>query len=329
MRELLANWQKNLAQGFSSAAELLAFLNLPVSTDNLAAEKLFKTRVPLGFAKRMQSGKLDDPLLMQVLSTAEELHVTPDYSQDPLGEEKFNVIPGLIHKYKARVLLTVTGACAVNCRYCFRRHFAYQQNNPQKAGWDKALEYIASDSSIKEIILSGGDPLLAKDKQLLILFEHLRQIPHITTLRIHSRIPVVLPERIDDALLSILKDLPWKKVIVLHCNHAQELDESVALACNRLRAVDCHLLNQSVVLKGVNNNAQTLEQLSWRLFEFGVMPYYLHVMDKVQGGAHFDLPEVDVLNIYKELQTLLPGYLVPKLAREEVGKQHKTLLHAT
>ena len=326
MRELLADWQKILAQGFSSASELLNFLDLPVTEYNIAAEKSFKTRVPLGFALRMQKGKADDPLLLQVLASADELSITPNYSDDPLGEVQFNPIPGLIHKYKSRVLLTVTGACAVNCRYCFRRHFAYQKNNPQKAGWDQALEYIAADPNIKEVILSGGDPLLAKDKQLQVLFDGLRQISHIKILRFHTRIPVVLPERIDNNFLAMLENLPWQKVIVLHCNHAQEINYAVAKVCEELRAVGVQLLNQSVLLKGINDNAQVLEQLSWRLFQCGVLPYYLHLMDKVQGAAHFDLPEDEALKLFSSLQSLLPGYLVPRLAREEIGRKNKTLV---
>ena len=327
MRAPLASWQKILSKGFSSTVDLLNFLNLPVDALAYAAEKTFKTRVPLSFAARMQTGNIDDPLLLQVLASVEELVSVAGFVSDPLEEKLFNPIPGLIHKYNSRVLLTVTGGCAINCRYCFRRHFSYQKNNPQREGWGQIINYIGQDPNITEVILSGGDPLLAKDHQLLELFNLLREIPHIRTLRIHSRIPVVLPERVDDDFLAMFASLPWHKVIVLHTNHAQELDESVKEVCEKLRAINCHLLSQSVLLKKVNDNVHALEQLSIRLFDCGVLPYYLHLLDKVHGAAHFDVAFETALEIYSSLQTKLPGYLLPRLVREEANKKHKTLVN--
>lgn len=325
MRDSSLSWQKKLAQGFTSAAELLRFLELPINS-SVDAERLFSSRIPRGFAQRMEKGNPNDPLLLQVLATAEELLESPDYDVDPLVERASNPLQGLIHKYHGRVLLTLTGACAVNCRYCFRRHFPYQANNPGRAGWDEIIQYIRDDSSITEVILSGGDPLLAANQVIAGLISQLELIPHVHTLRIHTRIPIVFPERLDDELLALLAAASLKKVFVLHCNHAQELDGSVAVACAQLKQADCHLLNQSVLLFGVNDDAAVLAQLSQTLFAYGVLPYYLHVLDKVQGAAHFDMPFARAQNIYQQLQCLLPGYLVPRLAREEPGMRSKTLL---
>ena len=326
MRESIPCWQKNLAEGFSSAAELLSFLNLPTSLADNLAEKQFKTRVPRSFASRMQPANPTDPLLLQVLAVEEELETTDGFSSDPLAEDAANHLPGLIHKYHGRVLLTVAGACAVNCRYCFRRHFPYQKNNPGRAGWQPVLDYIANDPEIHEVILSGGDPLLATDTILEPLLKQLAAIPHLHTLRFHTRIPVVLPERINEQFIKLLADNRLHKVIVLHSNHPQELDANVLLVCKTLRDVGCHLLNQSVLLAGVNDNAYVLAELSERLFTLGVLPYYLHLLDKVQGAAHFDTPVDQALEIFQKLQSLLPGYLVPRLVREEPGKKSKTLL---
>ena len=322
----MLSWQQILAQGFSSAKELLDFLGLPMALGSSLAEREFKTRVPRGFAERMQPGNSHDPLLLQVLAVEDELRVATDYVDDPLEERAFNAIPGLIHKYHGRVLLTVTGACAINCRYCFRRHFPYQDNNPGRAGWQPVMDYITQHTEIVEVILSGGDPLLATDLILRALFKQVEAIVHVTTIRIHTRIPVVLPERITEELLDLLSGSRLQVVIVLHSNHAQELDASVEKVCARLRQANCHLLNQSVLLAGVNDAAETLAQLSHRLFACGVMPYYLHLLDKVQGAAHFDIDLERASVIFQTLQTLLPGYLVPRLAREEAGKEHKTLI---
>jgi EF-P beta-lysylation protein EpmB len=326
MRDSIPCWQKNLAEGFSSAVELLQFLHLPPSLADKVAEKQFKTRVPRGFASRMQSGNRYDPLLLQVLAVEDELKITDGFIVDPLAEITAIPLSGLIHKYHGRVLLTLTGACAINCRYCFRRHFPYQDNNPGRSGWKDALDYIAKDSCIHEVILSGGDPLLAKDNLLSDLFTQLATIPHLQTVRIHTRIPVVLPERVNQSFLNLLTENRLHKVVVLHSNHPQELDNNVLEACVALRHAGCHLLNQSVLLAGINDNAEILAQLSERLFACGVLPYYLHLLDKVQGAAHFDVSLQHASAIFQKLQSLLPGYLVPRLVREEAGKKHKTLV---
>lgn len=326
MRESTPGWQKILAQGFHSAVELLDYLDLPETLAEPLAEQPFKTRVPRSFVDRMVRGNANDPLLRQVLASPAEMQMVEGYETDPLHESTVNPIPGLIHKYKSRVLLTLTGICAINCRYCFRRHFAYEDNNPGRQGWDAAIAYIQQDACINEVILSGGDPLLAKDAVLSELFQKLASIPHIKTLRIHTRIPIVLPERIDTSFLDCLAQTPLNKVIVLHCNHPQELNQATTIAFQALKQVGCHLLNQSVYLTGINNHADILVELSEKLFASGVMPYYLHVLDKVQGAAHFDAPIEEVHAVFQEMQRLLPGYLVPRLAKEEPGKLHKTLL---
>ena len=328
MREPILSWQHILAQGFATASQLLDFLHLPVTDGSALAEKQFKTRVPRGFAARMQPGHRQDPLLLQVLAIDDEMHTPAGFVDDPLDEASSNVVPGLIHKYQGRVLLTLTGACAVHCRYCFRRHFPYQENNPGRSGWQPVLDYIAQDTNIHEVILSGGDPLLATDAVLASLCAQLEFIPHVTTLRVHTRMPVVLPERVTDALIDLLSNQRLQIVVVLHCNHAQELDAQVQAVCWRLREAGCHLLNQSVLLAGVNDHADTLAALSHRLFACGILPYYLHLLDKVQGAAHFDVSIGHALAIFEQLQALLPGYLVPRLAREEAGKKHKTLVTA-
>ncbi|HDV5709308.1 TPA: EF-P beta-lysylation protein EpmB [Legionella pneumophila] len=325
MRDTSLSWQKILAQGFTSTTDLLDFLELPRSEGNLFAEKQFPSRIPLGFAKRMQKGNPKDPLLLQVLAKEDELTEADDYVIDPLSESN-TLIKGLLHKYHGRVLLTLTGVCAVNCRYCFRRHFPYQANNPGRRGWKEVCAYIANDPSITEVILSGGDPLLAANLVLEELLQSLEEISHIHTLRIHTRIPIVLPERIDKGLLDLLTNTRFKKVIVVHCNHPQELDESVLQACSDLKKAACYLLNQSVLLAGVNDDAGILSKLSHALFDYGIMPYYLHLLDKVKGSAHFDMPLPRAQSIYHQLQSLVPGYLLPRLAREEPGRSSKTLL---
>lgn len=329
MRDFNPSWQALLAQGFATAQELLVFLDLPIDLGNKFAEQQFNTRVPRGFAGRMQPKDRYDPLLLQVLAVAEELRNVDGFEHDPLQEGRTNTLPGLIQKYHGRVLLTLAGACAVNCRYCFRRHFPYTSNNPGRDGWRAVLEFIAGDPTIQEVILSGGEPLLVKDHILKELLSQLDDISHVQTVRVHTRMPVVLPERIDESFLRVFEATRLHKVIVLHCNHAQELDLSVQQACEALRNIGCHLLNQSVLLQGVNADANILANLSQRLMQCGVLPYYLHSLDQVQGAAHFAVSKPEALAIFHQLQSLLPGYLVPRFVQELPGKAHKTLMHSS
>lgn len=326
MRDSSVNWQDSLAKGFSSAQDLLDFLQLNDLAGCVKSEQEFVTRVPLSFAKRMQKSNPDDPLLLQVLASPLEQQQVAGYSKDPLQESQKNPMPGLIHKYYGRVLLTVTGACAINCRFCFRRHFPYSDNNPGRAGWQKALAYIKSDVSIHEVILSGGDPLLAADNMLAFLVAEIAKIKHVKTLRIHSRIPVVFPERVTQNLLNIFASSDLNLVMVIHCNHPQELDVDVFKVCDKLRGINFHLLNQTVLLKGINVDAEILVSLSHKLFAGHILPYYLHVLDKTQGTQHFAVPNSEALDIFLQLQARLPGYLLPKLATEEPGLGSKTLL---
>lgn len=326
MRDALVSWQKTLAQGFNTADALLDFLGLPSTLACQAGELQFKTRVPLGFAKRMRHGDPDDPLLLQVLARASEMIDEPGFEPDPLQESQANPVPGLLHKYHGRVLLTFVGACAVNCRYCFRRHFPYEDNNPGRKGWPAIFDYIRQDASISEVILSGGDPLLATDQLLQEFVEQLLTISHVKTLRFHTRGPIVLPERIDASCLAFLRSVPLRQVMVLHCNHPQELSADVKQVCLAMKDAGCLLLNQSVLLKGINDDAQTLAQLSEALFDCQILPYYLHTLDKVSGTAQFDLPLTETHQLYRTLQGLLPGYLVPRLVREVPGEESKILL---
>jgi len=319
-------WQKILAQGFNSVADILNYLDLPLTLGNQQAEKQFRTRVPRGYVDRIDRRNPHDPLLRQVLAISEELEHKEGFTTDPLGESSTNAIPGLLHKYQGRVLLTLTGVCAINCRYCFRRHFPYEKNNPGRTGWNDALEYIRQQKNINEVILSGGDPLLASCEVIGDLLQGLSNIEHVRTVRFHTRIPIVLPERIDQTFLELLAATPLNKVMVLHSNHAQEINDHVKSACFAMQQKGCHLLNQSVLLKGVNDNARRLAALSERLFECGVLPYYLHLLDRVAGSGHFYIPDEEALAIYHELQAMVPGYLLPRLAREERGKRSKTLL---
>jgi EF-P beta-lysylation protein EpmB len=326
MRDSSLSWKKKLAQGFNSVEALLRFLELPVVDNASIVERQFPSRIPLSFAQRMQKGNPNDPLLLQVLARTEELKPVFGYDSDPLDEAKSNPVQGVVHKYRGRVLLTLSGVCAVNCRYCFRRHFPYNENNPGRAGWSDALDYIRKDESIHEIIFSGGDPLLVSNTLLASFIEQLELIQHVHTVRFHTRIPVVFPERIDKELIRLLTATTLNKVIVLHTNHAQELDVHVADVCRHLRLSGCHLLNQTVLLAGINDDSTLLAALSQNLFFFGIIPYYLHLLDKVQGAAHFDVPLAQAQALYSELQTMLPGYLVPRLVREEPGKPCKTLV---
>lgn len=320
-----ANWQQALKNVITNPHDLIKCLELDINLLPAAerAAKLFPLRVPKGFVARMQKGNINDPLLKQVLPLDAELNEVPGFSLDPLQESTYNPISGLIHKYQNRVLLTVTGACAINCRYCFRRHFPYNENNPGSSGWEKALTYIESDTSIKEVILSGGDPLLATDKALKNLIDKIASIPHIKILRIHSRLPIVLPERITDNLITYLTSTRLKVVMVLHCNHANEIDDTVFSVVELMRAAKITTLNQAVLLKGVNDSVTALVNLSEALFEIGILPYYLHLLDKVQGAAHFEVEEGKAKVIYQTLATYLPGYLVPKFVYEQPGALSK------
>lgn len=323
-----AAWQTELARGFRRPAELLEALAL--DPDLLPAAEAghrdFPVRVPRGFVRRMRPGDPDDPLLRQVLPLAAEQTGAPDFGTDPVGDLAAQQAPGVLHKYHGRALLVATGACAINCRYCFRRHFPYGDAHAAREAWQPALAYLRHQSGLREVILSGGDPLTLPDRRLGPLAAELATIPHLVRLRVHSRLPVVLPERVDDGLLAWLAGTRLQPVMVLHANHANELDGEVASACRRLREAGIQLLNQAVLLRGINDTADAQSALSERLFALGVLPYYLHQLDRVAGATHFLVPEDEARELAAALAARLPGYLVPQLMREDAGAPAKTPL---
>ncbi|HWP94325.1 MAG TPA: EF-P beta-lysylation protein EpmB [Gammaproteobacteria bacterium] len=318
-------WQVELAQAISDPAELIAVLGLDealLPAARRAAER-FPLRVPRSFVARMRRGDPADPLLRQVLPLDLELTPVPGYRRDPVGDLDARLAPGVLQKYRGRVLVVTTGACAVHCRYCFRRHFPYADENPRPGQWHAALEAVRADPTIHEVILSGGDPLALSDARLAEFTDALATIPHVWRLRVHTRTPVVLPARVDEGLIRWLDGVRLQKVFVLHVNHPREIDMEVCAAAGRLAAAGATLLNQSVLLRGVNDEADTLVALSETLFAAGILPYYLHLLDRVEGAAHFDVPENRALGIMAQLHARLPGYLVPRLVREVPGAPGK------
>lgn len=318
------DWRALWRDAITEPAELLALLDLKSLAASLpAGDAGFATRVPRGFAARMRRGNPQDPLLLQVLPQLAELDRVSGFVSDPVGDLAAREGQGVLHKYEGRALLIASGSCAINCRYCFRRHFPYARETAAAEQWRHALEHLRQDHSINELILSGGDPLSLSTAKLTQLTDALADLPHVIRLRIHTRLPVVLPERVDAELLDWLSALPLQKVLVLHANHAQEFDGAVDDACTRLREAGVTLLNQSVLLRGINDDAHILVQLSERSFAAGVLPYYLHQLDRVQGAAHFEVDDARALALLERVRALLPGYLVPKLVREVAGDEAK------
>jgi EF-P beta-lysylation protein EpmB len=319
-----ADWQFELANAITSVDELLHELELEHIENKPIRNSDFSLRLPRSFVKKMKKGDADDPLLLQVLPVASE--DTLSGLTDPVGDINAMATPGLLHKYKGRVLLVVTGACAIHCRYCFRRHFPYSSSNPRKNDWQAALEYLRTHNDVHEVILSGGDPLVLDNTKLERLCTAVEQIPHIQWLRIHTRIPVVLPSRIDNGLITLLQKLRFRITIVIHANHASELMSDELEALQLLSSTRITLLNQSVLLKGVNDSAASLISLSKRLYQARVLPYYLHMLDPVQGAMHFDVPRKRAIEIQNTLKQELPGFLVPRLVREMPGEASKTAI---
>ncbi|MGB0722103.1 MAG: EF-P beta-lysylation protein EpmB [Gammaproteobacteria bacterium] len=324
-------WQIELAQAYTDPEALLEALGLDAGRllpHARLASRQFPLRVPKAYVDRMRPGDAADPLLRQVLPLGAELNPVTGFGPDPVGDRAALRAPGLLHKYAGRVLLNTTPACAVHCRYCFRRHFPYADAGHGPNTWDAAIDYIRADVSINEVILSGGDPLSLSDARLRRLTDGLAGIAHLRRLRIHTRLPIVLPARVDDGLLSWLEGLPWSPVMVVHCNHPAELDGPTIDALKRLRDSGLTLLNQAVVLAGVNDDADTLVALSEKLFQAGTLPYYLHLLDRVAGAAHFEVDEHAATALHAALRERLPGYLVPRLVREIEGAPSKTPVSA-
>jgi EF-P beta-lysylation protein EpmB len=318
-------WQRLWREAIRDPRELLGLLGLDAAAAGIsdAAAAQFPLRVPRGFIARMRPGDLADPLLRQVLPVDAEMRIVPGFGFDAVGDGAAKKADGVIQKYRGRALLVTTGSCAVNCRYCFRRHFPYADETAARDGWAGAVASIAADPAIDEVILSGGDPLSLATPKLTELTAQLAAIPHVRRLRIHSRLPVVLPERVDAALLQWLSALPWPVAFVIHANHASEFDASVDAALAALRGAGVQLLNQAVLLRGVNDSVDALADLSERSYAAGVLPYYLHQLDRVEGVAHFEVPDEEARALHAALAARLSGYLVPKLVREVQGDPGK------
>lgn len=318
-------WKKELAEAISSPDELLRELELEhLLSEIVDDESAFRLRVPRAYVAKMQKGNPEDPLLLQVLPTLNEKD--PFGCEDPVGDLNAMLSPGLLHKYHGRALLITTGACAIHCRYCFRRHFPYSENSGQPSNWKNTLDYLQSHTEIQEIILSGGDPLVLDDFKLEKLCSDLETIPHLKWLRLHTRLPVVLPSRINNLLLQWMKQSRFRITVVIHANHSLELGDREKQALQHLQEIGVTLLNQSVLLSGINDSASTLVDLSEKLHDMGVIPYYLHLLDKVQGAMHFDVDHRNACKIVDNMRAQLPGFLVPRLVREESGASSKTAI---
>jgi EF-P beta-lysylation protein EpmB len=321
-------WQQLLKTAVRDPRELWQLLDLPAKhlPGALRAAETFPLFAPRGYIARMQSGDPHDPLLRQVLPWDAELVPVAGFDTDPVGDRTAALQPGLLQKYPSRVLMLATGACAVHCRYCFRRHFPYSTVPRSLADWEPAIRDIEADESIHEVILSGGDPLTLVDDLLGALAERLASIAHLRRLRIHTRLPIVIPERVDGQLLAWLCGTRLTPIMVVHANHPRELDESVAASLSRLVNAGVPVLNQAVLLSGVNDNVGVLGELCERLVDLRVMPYYLHQLDRVAGAAHFEVPEEQGLAIIEELRARLPGYAVPRYVHEVAGELSKTVI---
>ncbi|WP_372964360.1 EF-P beta-lysylation protein EpmB [Marinobacter sp.] len=321
------NWQQILSHSVCQPEHLLARMGLPAQQWLKGAKsghEHFPIRVPEPFIQRMEPGNPDDPLLRQVLPLADESIDQPGFIKDPLEEKTASQIPGLIRKYQTRALLMVTGQCAINCRYCFRRHFPYNDHKLSPEDRSQIITSLTASPEINEVILSGGDPLAVNDRLLAQWANMLESVPHLRRLRIHSRLPVVIPQRVCDEMLSWLNRSRLQKVIVVHVNHPAEIDQATRLAFKKLKDAGVTLLNQSVILKGVNDSSVTLSELSEVLFDAGVLPYYLHAFDPVAGAHHFNVSDAKAAEIVREMLEYLPGFLVPKLVREVPGQPSKT-----
>jgi len=320
------SWQSQLAQAITDPLQLLQALGIDPALfpSCQQAHQSFQVKVPHSYLAKIKQGDPTDPLLLQVMASTLELVSAEGFTHDPVGDLNAVRTPGLLHKYAGRVLLITTSACAIHCRYCFRRHFPYDQQQPARQHWQAALDYIRSQPDISEVILSGGDPLSLSDQKLAELLAELDTIPQLKRLRIHSRMPVVLPERITQSLIDIIARSRLQPCVVIHANHARELGKAEQYALAQLKTAGITLLNQSVLLHNINDNATSLADLSERLYECGVLPYYLHRLDAVAGAAHFDVGEAEALALMSELRSRLPGYLVPRLVRETAGENSKT-----
>jgi len=320
-------WQQDLADGFSNIEEICHYLNISqLAKELITTPSTFPLRVPREFVDRMEKGNLNDPLLKQILPIKDELRTASDFINDPVGDLDSMTETGVIHKYHGRVLLITTGSCAINCRYCFRRNFPYNNFQLSTKKYSNAIRYIQNQQDISEVILSGGDPLLLNDQKIIELIQQIESIPHIKRIRIHSRLPIVLPSRITTDFCNKLSLIKKDLILVVHSNHSNELNTQVKRACKKLKKANITLLNQAVLLKGINDNVEQLHALHEKLFSFNIMPYYLHLLDKAAGTVHFEVSEEIAIGLMNQLKKVLPGYLVPKLVREQAGASNKTII---
>lgn len=320
----LDGWHKMLAESYTHPHRLLADLEIPVDMPGLrpVVSRQFPMKVPAAFVQRMAAGNPDDPLLRQVLPVADELILTKGFARDPLAEMGC-AGKGVIHKYANRVLLPLTGRCAVNCRYCFRRYFPHPKTGSDRLRWQSAIDYVAVRANVSEVILSGGDPLMVEDHQIKWLLDRLARIPTLKRIRIHTRLPVVVPERLTAELANILTRTRLQTILVLHINHGNEINDQLAQSLKPLVRSGVTLLNQGVLLKGVNDAVSILAALSEKLFDAGILPYYLHTLDRVQGAGHFLVPDERARTLMAGLLGQVAGYLVPRLTREISGRDSK------
>ncbi len=327
-RSCPATWQQELAQAIRDPDALIDRLGLPDELRATArrAAALFPLFVTESFLRRIEPGNPLDPLLLQVLPLAAETNSPAEFTTDPLEEATAHRAPGLLQKYAGRALMISTGACAIHCRYCFRRSFPYGDEPRRLTDWEPAFDQLRADSSIREIILSGGDPLMLSDARLSEIVGRVDEIPHLDRLRIHTRLPVVLPSRVTEQLIALLRGLRLTPIVVVHANHPAEIVGECRHALRLLVTSGLTVLNQTVLLAGINDAAQPLAELSLRLVNLGVMPYYLHQLDRVMGTAHFEVPVSRGLHLIEELRARLPGYAVPQYVREVPGEQHKVPL---
>nr|WP_165942909.1 EF-P beta-lysylation protein EpmB [Marinomonas flavescens] len=325
--ESTLTWSQHLSKALTSLPELIQHLALPTNMvkDGNEAQNTFKLLVPRPYLSRIERGNPLDPLLLQILPSAAEMRLVPGYTTDPLEEADHSPQKAIVHKYKRRLLVITTGTCAVNCRYCFRRHFPYGENQLAQAEWQSVIDYLKAHPEVNEVILSGGDPLMMKDALLADKIHKLEALPQIKRLRIHSRLPVVIPQRVCDEMLAWIKNSRLDIIMVWHINHANEVDEDVIHAAQQLKHAGVTLLNQGVLLKGINDSVKAQVDLSEAVFKAGLLPYYMFTLDPVEGAAHFDISVEQAQRLMGKVAAELPGYLVPRLAKEIPGKQAKTV----
>ena len=321
----IPSWHQSLIDAFRNPQDLAEYLNIaPLDLGfNSVQNEDFPMLVPREFADRIEKGNPQDPLLLQIMPSNRELETKEGYGEDPVGEAEATMAPGVMQKYHGRVLLVTTAACPIHCRYCFRRHFPYSDSLASGPNLDSAIKYIEANREITEVILSGGDPLMLNNTTLKTVIKRLEQIDHLQRLRIHSRMPIIVPSRIDLELTELLQTSRFTSVLVIHCNHPNELNQSVNDALSAISNAGIIILNQSVLLHGVNDDTETLKLLSERLFSCGVLPYYLHMLDRVTGAMHFEVETTKAIAIHSQLQNSLPGYLIPKLVYEKAGAESK------